>query len=56
MMDWRGQGHSSRQLADPRKGHVESFSDFEIDVETFMQQVVLPNCRPPYFALGPVVI
>jgi lysophospholipase len=50
-MDWRGQGHSSRQLPDPRKGHVESFSDFEIDVETFMQRVVLANCPPPYFAL-----
>ncbi len=51
-MDWRGQGHSSRQLPDPRKGHVESFSEFETDVETFMQQVVLPNCPPPYFALA----
>ena len=51
-MDWRGQGHSSRQLPDPRKGHVESFSEFEIDVETFMQRVVLPNCPPPCFALA----
>lgn len=51
-MDWRGQGHSSRQLPDPRKGHVESFSDFEIDVETFMQRVVLPRYSPPYFALA----
>jgi lysophospholipase len=51
-MDWRGQGHSSRQLSDPRKGHVGSFSDFETDVETFMQQVVVPNCPPPYFALA----
>src|SRR5205823_8967886 len=52
VMDWRGQGHSSRQLPDPRKGHVESFSDFETDVETFMQRVVLSNCPPPYFALA----
>jgi lysophospholipase len=51
-MDWRGQGHSSRQLPDPRKGHVESFSKFEIDLDTFMQLVVLPNCSPPYFALA----
>ncbi len=51
-MDWRGQGHSSRQLPDPRKGHVGSFSEFETDVETFMQQVVLQNCPPPYFALA----
>ena len=52
MLDWRGQGHSSRQLPDPRKGHVESFSEFEIDVETFMQGVVVPDCPPPYFALA----
>ncbi len=51
-MDWRGQGHSSRQLPDLRKGYVASFSDFEIDVETFMQRVVLPDCPPPYYALA----
>jgi lysophospholipase len=51
-MDWRGQGRSSRQLPDPRKGYVEHFSDFEIDVESFMQQVVIPTCPPPYVALA----
>jgi len=52
MIDWRGQGHSSRRLRDPRKGYVRDFSDFEIDVESFVQQVVLPDCPPPYFALA----
>jgi lysophospholipase len=52
VMDWRGQGHSSRQLPDPRKGHVANFQDFEIDVETFMRRVVLPACPPPYYALA----
>jgi lysophospholipase len=51
-IDWRGQGHSSRRLRDPRKGYVRDFSDFEIDVEAFVQQVVLPDCPPPYFALA----
>jgi lysophospholipase len=51
-MDWRGQGHSSRQLQDPRKGYVKDFSEFEADVDAFMRQVVLPNCAPPYFALA----
>jgi lysophospholipase len=51
-MDWRGQGHSSRQLPDPRKGHVANFQDFEIDLETFMRRVVLPACPPPYYALA----
>src|SRR5205823_7117864 len=27
-------------------------SDLEIDVETFVQQVVLPDCPPPFFALA----
>jgi lysophospholipase len=52
MIDWRGQGHSSRRLRDPRKGYVRDFSDYEADVETFVQQVVLPDCPPPHFALA----
>ncbi len=52
IMDWRGQGHSSRQLPDPHKGHVANFSDFEVDVETFMRHVVVPHCPPPYYALA----
>ncbi|MDB5503877.1 MAG: alpha/beta hydrolase [Tardiphaga sp.] len=52
MIDWRGQGHSSRRLRDPRKGYVRDFADFEIDVEAFVQQIVLPDCSPPYFALA----
>jgi lysophospholipase len=52
MVDWRGQGHSSRRLRDPRKGYVRDFSDYELDLETFVQQVVLPDCPPPHFALA----
>ena len=52
IIDWRGQGHSSRRLRDSRKGYVRSFSDYELDVETFVTQVVLPDCPPPYFALA----
>jgi len=52
MIDWRGQGHSSRKLRDHRKGYVRDFADFEIDVESFVQQIVLPDCPPPYYALA----
>jgi lysophospholipase len=52
VIDWRGQGHSSRQLGNPRKGHVQSFSEYEIDVAAFVKQVVLPDCPPPCFALA----
>ena len=52
ILDWRGQGLSQRALADPRKSHVKNFADYEIDLTTFMNEVVLPDCPPPYFALG----
>jgi lysophospholipase len=51
-LDWRGQGRSERLLADPRKGYVGDFSDYEVDVEAFMKEVVLPDCPPPLFAIG----
>ena len=51
-LDWRGQGLSDRALADPRKGHVRRFSDYDLDVEAFMREVVLPDCPPPHFALA----
>lgn len=51
-IDFRGQGLSQRVLSDPRKGHVDSFADYEIDLETFMKEIVLPDCPPPYYALG----
>jgi lysophospholipase len=51
-LDWRGQGGSQRLLSDARKGHVTSFRDYDRDLDTFMQEVVLPDCPPPYFALA----
>jgi lysophospholipase len=51
-LDWRGQGLSDRALADPRKGHVQRFSDYDLDLEVFMREVVLPDCPPPHFALA----
>jgi lysophospholipase len=50
--DWRGQGASDRVLADHRKGHVRNFSEYATDLETFMEQVVLPDCPPPIFGLA----
>jgi lysophospholipase len=51
-LDWRGQGLSQRALRDPRKGHVESFREYESDLEMLMRDIVLPDCPPPYYALG----
>ena len=51
-MDWRGQGGSQRTLPDPYKGHVWDFADYDLDLTTFMREVVLPDCPPPYIALA----
>jgi lysophospholipase len=52
VLDWRGQGGSARKLADPRKGHVDDFSEYQLDLDAFMKQIVLPDCPPPYFGLA----
>ena len=52
ILDWRGQGLSDRALSDRLKGYVSSFSEFDTDLDTFMRDVVLPDCPPPFFALA----
>lgn len=51
-LDWRGQGGSQRPLKHPRKGHIDHFSQFDRDLAVFMDDVVLPDCPPPFFALA----
>lgn len=51
-LDWRGQGRSDRRLHDPRKGHIDSFAEYDRDLDAFMQQVALPDCPPPHYALA----
>lgn len=51
-LDWRGQGLSDRGLRNPHKGYVRDFADYDNDLDTFMREVVLPDCPPPLFALG----
>ena len=50
--DWRGQGLSDRALSDRHKGYVRNFSEYATDLDTIMEQVVLPDCPPPIFALA----
>jgi lysophospholipase len=52
VLDWRGQGGSARRLRDSRKGYVRNFDEYQLDLETLVREVVLPDCPPPYFALG----
>ncbi len=52
VFDWRGQGGSSRALANPRKGHLTRIDEFETDLRAVIEQVALPDCTPPYFGLA----
>lgn len=50
-LDWRGQAGSERELDDPRKGHIDDFSQYQRDLEAFVRQVL--SSRPkPWFALA----
>src|SRR5262245_50086924 len=51
-LDWRGQGGSARQLRNPRKGYVRGVAYYDVDLATLSQEVVLPDCPPPVFALA----
>jgi len=51
-LDWRGQGLSDRALSDRHKGYVGDFAEYDSDLETFMREIVLPDCPPPLFAIG----
>jgi lysophospholipase len=50
--DWRWQGLSERALADRQKGYVESFHQYDTDLETVITEVVLPCTSPPLIGLA----
>ena len=52
MLDWRGQGGSDRLMADKHRGHVKSFFQYTSDLNQFFEEIVLPDCRGPYFVLA----
>ncbi len=52
VIDWRGQGGSSRPLRNPRKGHVRSFGDYGRDLDAVGAAVLEPACPKPWFALA----
>ena len=52
-LDWRGQGMSDRALRNPRKGYVRNFAEYQIDLDSFINQIVLPDCPPPTISRAP---
>lgn len=51
-IDWRGQGLSQRMLNDPRKGFVRRFAEYDLDLKALVNEVMLPDCPPPFFLLA----
>ena len=51
-LDLRGQGGSQRLTSNPMRGYINRFEQYDEDVQSLMTQVVLPDCPPPYFAVG----
>ncbi len=52
MMDWRGQGLSTRVLPNRQKGYIKDFSDFVGDLHEFTEHIVKPNAIAPYILMA----
>jgi lysophospholipase len=52
IFDWRGQGGSDRLIRDPERGHVDSFDSYVHDLEQFFDEIILPDCRGPFYILA----
>jgi lysophospholipase len=50
--DFRGQGGSERLRSDRYRDGLRNFSEYDDDFAAFMTQVVLPDCPPPFYAVG----
>jgi len=50
--DWRGQGASTRALADPLKCHVDNFREYDEDLATFLEHVIKPMGAAPPLVLA----
>jgi lysophospholipase len=50
--DWRGQGGSERLLEDPRKGHVNHFSDYQLDLNAAMEWLRKAHAPQPFYGFG----
>lgn len=51
-IDWRGQGLADRLLDDPLSGHVNRFSDYQLDVGAVLAWAMAENIPQPWYLLG----
>ena len=52
VIDWRGQGLSDRLIADPVKGHVEKFSEYQRDVDAMLAAAARLDLPRPWVVLA----
>jgi len=52
MMDWRGQGKSSRVSKNPNVGHVNSFRDYDNDLNEVLSEIYTLQCPKPWVGMG----
>ena len=50
--DWRGQAGSGRLISGSHTGHVARFADYEADLSLFLERIVLPDARLPFFIVA----
>lgn len=50
--DWRGQGRSARSLNNERKGHIDDFSSYHLDLQAIDAAILQPLMPKPHFALA----
>lgn len=50
--DWRGQGGSERLLDGEPVGHIDRLEDYEKDLKIFLQKIVLPDGRTPFYGVA----
>lgn len=50
--DWRGQGLSSRMLAERHKGFIDSYEDYIKDLDLFIKSIVKPKAISPLIILA----
>lgn len=51
-IDWRGQGLADRLVDDPMVGHVDNFSDYQLDLDAVLELAETQQLPRPWFLIG----
>jgi lysophospholipase len=51
-IDWRGQGLADRPFEDPMVGHIEDFSEYQLDLAAMVSFAETQNLPKPYYMIA----